>query len=90
MMTRTVSYEEIIFMQAKHPNRWLSRHAQDFLEVLNGMRLYISGEDLQKFGLPPGPRYQKIFAVTLKAKLEGRVKTKAEELDLIRKLVISR
>jgi hypothetical protein len=38
-------------------------------------------------GVKPGPYYQKIFAKVLKAKLEGLIRTREEELELIRKLI---
>jgi tRNA nucleotidyltransferase (CCA-adding enzyme) len=53
------------------------------------MRILISGHDLHKLGIAPGPYYQKIFSRVLKAKLEGEVRTRQEELELIRKLVVS-
>jgi len=51
------------------------------------MRILISGEDLHKLGVLPGPRYQKIFARVLNAKLNGQIKTKEEELELIKQLI---
>lgn len=82
-----LSYEVIIFLKGKYPNRNFRKRIEDFLEIYNGMRIEVSGEDLSGLGLSPGPSYKKIFAKVLKAKLEGRVTTKAEELGLIRALI---
>ncbi len=81
-----LSYEVIILIKAKFKNKNLEKHIKDFFEIYNGTHLYISGADLHKLGLTPGPYYQKIFHRVLSAKLNGLVKTKQEELALIRKI----
>jgi len=82
-----LSYEVILILKAKYKNRYLRRHIEDFLEIYNGMRIFVSGHDLHDLGLAPGPKYQKIFASVLNAKLDGEVKTKEEELELIKSLI---
>jgi len=81
-----LSYEVIILIKAKFKNSNLRKNIEDFLEIYNGTRLYISGADLHKLGLTPGPYYQKIFHRVLNAKLNGLVKTKKEELGLINRI----
>lgn len=81
-----LSYETIIALRARHANVVFRRNLADFLEIYNGMRIFVCGEDLHCLGLLPGPHYQKIFAQVLNAKLNGRVKTKEEELSLIKQL----
>jgi len=82
----SLSYEVILLLKAKYKNRHFQQHINDFFEIYNDMRLYISGEDLHNLGIPPGPYYQKIFSMVLNAKLNGLVKTKEEELAMIKKL----
>lgn len=82
-----LSYEAILLLKAKYANPNLQRHIEDFFEIYNGMRIYVSGHDLGGMGLSPGPGYKKIFTTVLNAKLNGRVKTKEQELSLIRKLI---
>ena len=81
-----LSYEVIILIKAKFKNANIKKHIEDFFEIYNGMRIHISGEDLRRLGLTPGPDYQKIFHRVLNAKLDGLVKTKKEELELIKKI----
>lgn len=81
-----LSYEVIILIKAKFKGANLKMHIEDFLEAYNGMRIHISGEDLHRLGLTPGPFYQKIFHRVLNAKLDGLVKTKEEELKLIQEI----
>lgn len=83
-----LSYEVILLLKAKYnKNIDLKQHIKDFLEIYNGMCLYISGADLHRLGVKPGPSYQKIFADALNAKLNGLIRTKKEELALIKKLI---
>lgn len=82
-----LSYEVILLLKAKYRKPCLNRHIEDFFEVYNGMRIYVSGHDLGGMGLRPGPVYKKIFTRLLNAKLNGRVKSREEELALMRKLI---
>jgi len=82
-----LSYEVILLLKAKHKNKHFRQHINDFFEIYNDMRIYISGEDLHNLGIPPSPYYQKIFTKVLNAKLNGLVKSKEEEIILIKKLV---
>lgn len=84
-MLEDLSYEVIITIKAKHKNALVQRNIKDFLEIYNGMRICISGDDLRRLGIPAGSYYKKIFSLVLKAKLNGAVKTKEDELSLIRK-----
>ncbi len=86
-MLEPLSYETIILLKSASQNKYLKRYITDFLEIYNGMRLYVSGNDLHGLGVLPGPRYQKIFAKVLEAKLNGKVRTLQGELGLIRELI---
>lgn len=82
-----LSYEVILLLKARYKNRILDEHISDFLEIYNGMRILISGDDLRNLGILPGPYYQKIFSRVLTAKLNGLVKNREEELLLIKKII---
>jgi tRNA nucleotidyltransferase (CCA-adding enzyme) len=82
-----LSYEVILLIKAKSKNKNVKRCIEDFFEIYHGMCLSVCAEDLRKLGLAPGPRYQKIFAKTLEAKINNKIKTREEELTLIRKLI---
>ncbi|MBM3243992.1 MAG: CCA tRNA nucleotidyltransferase [Candidatus Omnitrophica bacterium] len=81
-----LSYETIISLKAKSKNRFFNRHICNFLDIYNGMCLFVSGRDLYSLGLPPGPKYKDIFTKVLTAKLNAEVRNKEEELLLIQKL----
>jgi tRNA nucleotidyltransferase (CCA-adding enzyme) len=82
-----LSYEIIILLKAKYKDRPIQHRIEDFFEIYNGMQIFVSGHDLHRLGIAPGPYYQKIFTKVLNAKLDGRVKTKEQELRLIKELI---
>jgi tRNA nucleotidyltransferase (CCA-adding enzyme) len=84
-----LSYEIILALKAKSRRHNIKRNIENFLKVYNGMQLYVSGEDLCRLGIKPGPHYKKIFSKALTAKIDGRIKTKDDEIDLIRRLKIN-
>ena len=86
-MLEPLSYEVIILILAKYKTRNLLINIKVFFDFLNGMRILTSGHDLRKLGVVPGPGYQKLFTKVLEAKLNGKVSTKVQELELIRKLI---
>jgi tRNA nucleotidyltransferase (CCA-adding enzyme) len=85
-----LSYEAILLLKAKHKNLLIQKHIGDFFKIYSGMRIHISGDDLAQLGIVPGPQYKKFFLKLLNARLDGLIKTKEEELALIRKLVKSK
>ncbi|MCX5703340.1 MAG: CCA tRNA nucleotidyltransferase [Candidatus Omnitrophica bacterium] len=85
-----LSYETLLLLKAKYKTKRIQRHIEDFFKYYNGTRIFISGGDLGKLGLAPGPGYQKIFKKVLTAKLDGLVKTKEAELALVKTLIKSR
>ncbi len=84
-MLEPLSYEVIILIKAATKGKAIAKHIDDFFGIYNGMRIHVSGEDLRKLGMAPGPDYQKIFHRILNAKLDGLVKTRMAELELIKK-----
>lgn len=81
-----LSYEGIILLKAKYKSPIISERISDFLRVYNGMRIFCAGDDLHRLGVKPGPRYRAIFLKVLKAKVNGLVKTREQELSLIKDL----
>lgn len=58
-----------------------------YLERLRFVQPRIGGADLSALGLPPGPRYGPILAAVLRARLDGKVASREEELALARTLI---
>ena len=75
--------EVSLFFLAKARNMKAKRRILRFLRVLRKIRIKTSGEDLKRLGYRPSPRFKKILDGILRAKLEGRVSTKREELQYV-------
>src|SRR5262249_31668138 len=55
-------------------------------EELNPAPL-VTGLDLTRHGLEPGPQFKKLLDAVREAQLEGTIKTKAEALELVERLL---
>jgi tRNA nucleotidyltransferase (CCA-adding enzyme) len=58
-----------------------------YLNRLRWVRPYVRGDFLKKEGIPPGPVYRQILEKLLYARLDGQVRTAAEEEAMAKKLV---
>jgi tRNA nucleotidyltransferase (CCA-adding enzyme) len=64
-----------------------SSRIKDFLCKYNGTRIYIKGDDLKALGLKPSPKFGEILIKVLYHKLDGKLRTKTEELAFVKKLI---
>jgi tRNA nucleotidyltransferase (CCA-adding enzyme) len=58
------------------------RHLQLFLTKLRYVRTALDGEELKRLGISAGPEMGKVLQILHKAKLDGEVKTRADEKKL--------
>jgi len=58
------------------------RHLQLFLTELRYVRTSLNGEELKRLGISAGPEMGQVLQVLHKAKLDGEVRTKADEKKL--------
>lgn len=84
-----LSYEVILTVKAKYRNKALQRNIDVFLSTYNATRILVGGRDLQALGLEPGPAYQKILQKVLDARVDGKLKTRDDEIKLIKRIVSS-
>jgi tRNA nucleotidyltransferase (CCA-adding enzyme) len=64
----------------------IQRYLQLFLTKLRHVKTYLAGEELKQLGIPAGREMGKILELLHKAKLDGEVRTRAEEMKLARSL----
>ncbi len=62
--------------------------ARHYLDDLRKIKISITGNDLQKLGIKPSPKYQQFFDEILKQKLKNPNMTKEEEIDHLKNLKI--
>jgi tRNA nucleotidyltransferase (CCA-adding enzyme) len=58
-----------------------------YLTKLKDIKPSITGNELKNLGITPGPKYREIFDTILKEKLLGRLQSKEEEIEYVRKIL---
>lgn len=61
--------------------------ARHYLDDLRGIKIDITGKDLQALGIKPSPKYQEIFDEVLKTKLQNPKMTKTVEIEIAKKFL---
>jgi tRNA nucleotidyltransferase (CCA-adding enzyme) len=56
-----------------------------YFTELKRVKVSLSGKDLKKMGFVPGPIYAEILQAVLRARLEGKISSRQEEIDLVLK-----
>jgi len=59
------------------------RHIQLFLDKLRYVRPALTGSDLKKMGIAPGPRMKEILQRLHEARLDGKVTSKQDEAEMV-------
>jgi tRNA nucleotidyltransferase (CCA-adding enzyme) len=77
-------------MMAKARKEPAKRYISLYLTRLRDVQVALTGDDLKKMGLPPGPRYKKILAGLLYAKLDGKVHTNEDEVAYVKRVIARR
>jgi len=57
-----------------------------YLTRLRYVKTSLTGKDLKKIGIAPGPRMKEILKRLLEARLDGRVKSKKGEVEMVKRL----
>ena len=79
--------EVLLYTMAKAEHEAVKQAISLCLRHLSQVKLHISGDDLLKLGCSPGPLFNKILRKILLAKLDGRVSTREEEVEMAKKLI---
>jgi len=59
------------------------QHIQLFLDKLRYVKSALTGSDLQKMGITPGPRMKEILQRLHEARLDGKVTSKQGEVEMV-------
>jgi tRNA nucleotidyltransferase (CCA-adding enzyme) len=54
-----------------------------YLTRLASVRPALTGQDLKRLGFPPGPTYRRILDLLLEGRLEGRLRSRDDEINLV-------
>lgn len=81
-----LSSEAIIFMLALLADDRTNHYAVLYLTQYRALgKLFLTGDDLIRMGMKPGPIFQTVFKTLRDARVDGRVKTKQDEMALVNK-----
>ncbi len=79
--------ELLLYMMAATKKEIVKRSISNYFTRLRYVHTVISGKDLKKMKIKPGPVFREILQAVLEAKLNGKLKTKSDELAFVRKYV---
>ncbi|MCF6248396.1 MAG: CBS domain-containing protein [Desulfobacula sp.] len=80
--------EYILYMMALAKNETTKKAISNFYTHHRNIKPYLKGRDLLKLGIKPGPIYTNLLNNIINAKLEGKVKTKKQELLLVKEYAL--
>ncbi len=83
---RRLPLETLLYAMALPSGEAARPYLSRYLTSLSRVKRDVTGEDLKRLGLLPGPEFGRILEEVLLAKLDGRAATRTEELALVRTL----
>jgi tRNA nucleotidyltransferase (CCA-adding enzyme) len=79
----TYDTETMLYLMAKTGNEKIKRLISNYFTKLKGTKVQLSGKDLLKMGLKPGPIFKEIFTRLLEARLNNHIKTREDEVTFV-------
>lgn len=84
---KDLKIELLLYIMAITTHTRLIKKISYYVTDLRDEKLSVSGRDIQALGLPPSPVYGKILSMVMDAKLNGHVKSRDQELELLKNYV---
>ncbi len=79
------SREALLLLMALSQDEGIKKAVSDYLTTYSRTTTHLKGKDLRDVGITPGPVYKKILHTLLYARLDGKVETRDEEINLVKK-----
>jgi tRNA nucleotidyltransferase (CCA-adding enzyme) len=79
--------ELLLYLMATTKKEIVKRSISNYFTRLRFVHPLISGRDLKILGIKPGPIFRKILMAVLEEKINGKLKTKSDELDFVRRYI---
>ena len=76
--------ELILYMMAATRKETVKRAISQYITALRYIRISLRGKDIKQMGLTPGPIYREVLHSVLEAKLDGKLKTKTDEVQFVK------
>jgi tRNA nucleotidyltransferase (CCA-adding enzyme) len=81
---KPLNIQTILFSMAKASGKEQKKAVSLFLTALRKIRPELTGKDLRAMGYSPGPFFKRVLQAILDEKLEGRLKSRDEEIAFVR------
>lgn len=81
---KSTSIQTILFTMAKAKDERQKKAISLYLTTLRNIKPSLTGNDLKKMGYAPGPTFRKILTSLLDARLEGKIKSREEEIEFVK------
>jgi tRNA nucleotidyltransferase (CCA-adding enzyme) len=78
--------ESLLYVMALSRNEGMKRLISAYFTYMKDTSILLKGKDLVAMGFKPGPLFKEIFERLLEARLNERVKTKRDEIQLVKEL----
>lgn len=82
----TVSLDLLVFVQSYCPQKKVQTKVRNFLMKYVPLHRALPTRELEALGIPRGPKFEQIIEQLFQAQLEGKAKTRLEQIRLLRKL----
>lgn len=82
---RGMSTETLLYGMARSGNELVQRTISHYFTHLRSVACALTGQDLKKLGIPPGPVYKVILARLLEGRLDGQLLTRTDEEAFVRR-----
>lgn len=82
-LLRDLSIENLLFAMAAFENPGLERNISRYLTQWRREKADISGDDLKRLGIAPGPIYGELLRAALNAKLDGSAATPKSQIGVV-------
>jgi tRNA nucleotidyltransferase (CCA-adding enzyme) len=86
-LLRPLDSETLLLVMAKANKDKAKKYISLYLTHLRDVKIALTGDDLKAMGLPPGPRYKRILAELLDAKLDGVIQNREQETAFVTNLM---
>ncbi|MCX7698906.1 MAG: hypothetical protein N2114_05520 [Candidatus Goldbacteria bacterium] len=83
---KNFSKEELFFIVLIH-GKSIYKTVEKYLKVYINIKSNITGEDLKKLGIKQGPIYSEILQKVLIEKVAGKIKTKEQEIEFVKRII---
>jgi tRNA nucleotidyltransferase (CCA-adding enzyme) len=77
--------EFLLYTMGRAEEEGVKKAISLYFTELKRVKVSLRGNDLKKMGFVPGPIYAQILQAVLRARLEGKISSRQEEIDFVLK-----